>query len=84
MEPRNIYMTKQNEQYKVDDDIPLPQRRMPRTSKYPFNTMSPNQSVFVPEKTYAAVIGSLRKPKSEGKKFSVHRSENGWRVWRIQ
>ena len=46
--------------------------------------MAPNQSVLIPEKTYAAVIGVLRKHKAEGKRFVVRNVDQGIRVWRIE
>ena len=70
--------------YKVEDDVVLPVKRSYRVSKYPFGDMLPNQSVEIVDKTYAAIIGSLRKHKLEGKKFTIRRSDAGHRIWRTK
>jgi len=70
--------------YAVENNVPVPPKRYARKSKYPFDTMAPNQSVLIPGKTYAAVIGVLRKHKAEGKRFVVRNSDQGIRVWRIE
>ena len=81
MEPR---MNSSNSaKYKVENDVVLPVKRSYRVSKYPFGEILPNQSVEIAEKTYAAIIGSLRKHKLDGKKFTIRRSDVGHRVWRI-
>jgi hypothetical protein len=84
MEPRMNSSKEQSSQYKVDDDVALPVKRSYRVSKYPFGDMLPNQSVEIAGKTYAAIIGSLRKHKLEGKKFTIRRSDAGHRVWRVK
>ena len=80
-------MNKQKEQlpsYVVEDNIPIPEKKLPRKSKYPFGSMGPNQSVEIMGKSYSAIIGVLRKHKLEGKRFTVRKSDNGFRVWRRQ
>jgi len=73
------------QRYDVENDVPVPSpRKQSRKSKYPFGVMLPNQSVMIPNKSYAAVIGVLRKHKSEGKKFIVRATEGGQRVWRLE
>lgn len=81
MEPRMNSLS--NAKYKVENDVILPIKRSYRVSKYPFGEMLPNQSVEIADKTYAAIIGSLRKHKLEGKSFTIRRSDVGHRVWRI-
>jgi hypothetical protein len=46
--------------------------------------MQANQSVMIPNKTYAAIMGLLRKHKLSGKKYVVRKSDGGMRVWRIE
>ena len=87
MEPRQNFMSKPNQQspvYAVEDDVPIPERKFPRRSKYPFGTMSPDQSVEIMNKSYSAIIGVLRKHKAEGKRYAVRKSDNGFRVWRLK
>ena len=81
MEPR--MNSSNNANYKVENNVVLPVKRSYRNSKYPFGEMLPNQSVEIADKTYAAIIGSLRKHKLDGKKFTIRRSDVGHRVWRI-
>ena len=69
--------------YEVDTGVPVPPKKYNRKSKYPFATMQPNQSVMIPNKTYAAIMGLLRKHKLSGKKYVVRKSDGGMRVWRI-
>jgi hypothetical protein len=69
--------------YEVEDNVPVPPKKVSRKSKYPFGSMAINQSVLIPEKGYSAVIGVLRKHKSEGKKFVVREVADGFRVWRV-
>jgi hypothetical protein len=66
----------------IEDDVPVPSKRYVRVSKYPFGEMLPGQSCLVPNKTYSAVIGVLRRHKALGKKFTVRKLEEGIRVWR--
>jgi hypothetical protein len=44
--------------------------------------MQPHQSVVVLNKSYAAMIGVLRKHKSEGKIFVIRAIPGGMRIWR--
>ena len=67
-------------EYLVEDNVPVPRRS--RRSKYPFATMQPHQSVVVLNKSYAAMIGVLRKHKSEGKIFVIRAIPGGMRIWR--
>jgi hypothetical protein len=86
MEPNMISTNKQNlpsTGYEVEDDVPVPPKKVSRKSKYPFGSMAINQSVLIPEKGYSAVIGVLRKHKAEGKKFIIRQVTEGFRVWRI-
>jgi hypothetical protein len=86
MEPNMISTNKQNSPsigYEVEDDVPVPPKKVSRKSKYPFGSMAINQSVLIPEKGYSAVIGVLRKHKNEGKKFVIRQVAEGFRVWRI-
>ena len=70
--------------YNIEMDVPVPPKTISRRSKYPFATMNPNQSVMIKNKTYAAIMGLLRKHKVDGKKFVVRKSDGGMRVWRIE
>jgi len=83
MEP-NMTSTQNQEKpsYAVEEGVPMPAPK-PKRSKYPFSSMSPNQSVEIPGKSYAAIIGVLRKQKLMGKRFAVRKSGEGYRVWRL-
>ena len=70
--------------YNIEMDVPVPPKTISRRSKYPFATMNPNQSVMIKNKTYAAIMGLLRKHQVDGKKFVVRKSDGGMRVWRIE
>ena len=70
--------------YVVEDGVPVPPKRYTRKSKYPFVNMKAGQSVMIPGKTYAAVMGLLRKHKNDGKKFVVRKSDGGMRIWRTK
>jgi hypothetical protein len=86
MEQKMNSTNKQNSQstgYEVEDNVPVPPKKVSRKSKYPFGSMAINQSVLIPEKGYSAVIGVLRKHKAEGKKFIIRQVTEGFRVWRI-
>jgi hypothetical protein len=85
MEPRMTSTKKQDQPssvYVVEEGVLMPAPK-PKRSKYPFGSMLTNQSVEIPGKTYAAIIGVLRKHKQLGKRFSVRKSEAGYRVWRL-
>jgi hypothetical protein len=69
--------------YAVEEGVPIPAPK-PKRSKYPFGSMLPDQSVEIPGKSYAAIIGVLRKHKLLGKRFSVRKSKEGYRVWRLE
>lgn len=69
-------------EYKIEENVPVPKRA--RRSKYPFATMQPHQSVVVPDKSYAAMIGVLRKHKLDGKKFVIRAIPGGMRIWRTE
>jgi hypothetical protein len=83
MEQKMSYMSGARA-YEVETDVPVPPKKYNRKSKYPFATMQPNQSVMIPNKTYAAIMGLLRKHKIGGKKYVVRKSDGGMRVWRIE
>jgi hypothetical protein len=83
MEPKMSY-TNSAKSYEVETDVPVPPKKYNRKSKYPFSTMQANQSVMIPNKTYAAIMGLLRKHKLSGKKYVVRKSDGGMRVWRIE
>lgn len=70
--------------YTVETGVPVPPKRYKRESKYPFNTMACNQSVLISDKSYAAVMGLLRKAKTAGKQFVARTMGTGVRVWRTK
>jgi len=81
---RNWNYMKAANSYNLEMDVPVPPKTYNRRSKYPFATMKANQSVMIPNKTYAAIMGLLRNHKIGGKKFVVRTSDGGMRVWRIE
>lgn len=70
----------------IEKDKPIPP--MPR--KYPFPDMQPGDSFWVPLGDNAArtshnlVAAASSHGRRKGKKFSVRRDGEGFRVWRVQ
>lgn len=84
-EPKRNFMNElkpKSKNYVVENNIPV--NPIVRSSIYPFGEMAVNQSVEIPNKRYATIIGSLRKHKAAGKKYSCRKTETGFRVWRLK
>ena len=80
-------------EFKIEKEIPIPKNRNPGAlEKFPFEKMKVNDSFFVP----VSFINENYKNKSSfqstvcysgkrhGRKYTVRKVENGYRVWRIK
>lgn len=68
--------------YPIEKQIPIPVKRYFKDSKYPFGKMRPGESVLIPDKKYSTIVGTLRKYKMMGMKFTVRGVDGGFRVWK--
>ena len=78
------YSTEQRPIYKVEAKVPVPTKRYFKESKYPFGTMKVGESTLIHDKKYSTIVGTLRKYKLQGLKFTVRSVDGGLRVWRDQ
>jgi hypothetical protein len=75
------------EMYQIEKNVPLPLRpKQGRPAKYPFATMSVGDSFFVSiggvvETSFRNVAAQAGK--RLGRKFSVKKNHDGFRVWRV-
>ena len=76
--------------FKIDKNIPYPDRGNPGTSKYPFKNMKVGESFFVGctediEKIRSKLGGPCNYAFLHGiGKFSVRKWEGGFRIWRLK
>jgi len=90
MSPR-IYRDEDNEiRFRIDDDVPLPEKRE-RKPTFPFDELEVGQSFWVPDRwrRIESVRGAARLQTTKGKKhFTAAREQNdegdGCRVWRVK
>lgn len=70
----------------IEKDIPVPEiTRGRRPRSYPFDKMSVGDSFEVPAKKNNSVrVCAAQYGKQNGLKFSVRKTENGTRVWRVK
>ena len=73
--------------YKIEKGIRITSIPKKEHSKYPFKDMEVNDSFFIPEKDLtrskiqsAVTYYSLKHPE---RRFTVRRTEDGCRIWRI-
>lgn len=82
-------------QIKLDDEIPFPGGQRERADKYPWESMNPGQSFFVPGGKMSTFYSNCRKmgQKYEGREFRARDWEQeqeggapikGVRVWRVK
>lgn len=80
--------------FKIDRDIPPPQRNAPagpsgpmggRPMEYPWPQMQPGDSVFFPGKvvTPSGSLGRWRRKHPE-QRFTTRREDGGLRIWRVE
>ena len=65
----------ENGKVEIEKGIPIP----PKRGRYPWNNMEVGDSFFAIERV-AASWASRR----HGRRFSMRREGDGWRVWRIE
>lgn len=78
------------EPYKVLTGVPVPEGRAKAKSKYPFDTLEPGQSFFVPGETSKklyALCAQRNSRAKDGKRFVcrayTHEDAEGYMVWRV-
>jgi hypothetical protein len=67
---------------KIDDNVPMPAGYY--SIKYPWMEMEVGQSFLVPAETKLPAIrrlATMRRP--DGRRFSVRKTPDGYRCWRI-
>lgn len=86
--------------FEIEKDVPIPETRQGRGSKYPFAEMEVGDSFLVEpeedpnlgvvdEEEYAKVRGRVsnvayKYGKDHDKKFTVRQTDEGVRVWRVE
>jgi hypothetical protein len=68
--------------YVIERSIPVPVKRYFKDSKYPFGRMKPGESILITDKKYSTIVGTLRRYKMMGMKFTVRSVDGGFRVWK--
>ena len=69
---------------KIDRDIGLPSIRSTRRSKYPWASMKPGDSFFVPHGRINNLCKlAARRAKIDGRLYTSRQVEGGVRVWRV-
>lgn len=66
--------------FKIDADIPFPPRS---GGKYPFSEMKPGESFLVSGDYRITANAAYLYGKLNNQKFSVRKTPEGWRCWRI-
>lgn len=71
--------------YKIDNGLPIPASRNTDGGKYPLRKMAIGDSFIVPlvtrDKVYPAV--SYFSKRNPPYKFTIRKTDDGYRVWRI-
>jgi hypothetical protein len=70
--------------YQIEDDIPVPEIGRGRKRRYPFRDMAVSQSFVVADASRSAINAAARRVTRElGWQFTVHKTRQGFRVWRV-
>jgi hypothetical protein len=70
--------------FRIERGVPIPARRNPRGSMYPFAEMEIGDSFFVPDGTTKTISAAAQYfTKNLGRRFTVRTIDSGVRVWRI-
>lgn len=72
--------------FKIESNIPLPERNGKKNTKYPFGTMNAGESVFIKGakpggKEYSAAHNTGRR---KGWVFRTQAQDGGLRIWRVE
>ena len=80
---KNLYGTG-SPTFTIEEGVPIPEKRVSRKSKYPFSYLRPGQSTLIKGRTYAQIMGALRKYKQvDRKRFIVRTVGEDVRVWMV-
>lgn len=67
----------------VEKDVPLPDKYT--RHHYPFDEMEVGHSFLAPATCYPAIVSAASwYGKRHNKKFSIRKTENGYRCWRVK
>ena len=71
---------------KIESDIPLPSSLAGRPKKYPFSEMNVGDSFVIQSRSERDSISGIvsRLSKKNGTKFTVRKTADGYRCWRIK
>lgn len=72
--------------FKVEKNIPVPERRKRKGASYPFAGMEVGDSFACEQGDYARVQAAMRTYSYHhgSTKFVIRRTDNGFRCWRVE